>query len=179
MTRKLGDPPKISRLGKSNTINSGRQKPFTFMPCHVQCTDFTNIVSFHANNNHKKWVLVLQIFYLTYILYVMYIINYNMKYYWLYIINFVSFSTIHEVLMETILGWFVTLSSSLEKSLMLWKIEGRRRGHQRMRWLGGITVYRHKLGQISGDDEGQRDLACCHPWGRKELDTTRCLNKIK
>jgi len=29
---------------------------------------------------------------------------------------------------------------SLEKSLMLGKIEGRRRrGHQRMRWLGGIT----------------------------------------
>ena len=65
--------------------------------------------------------------------------------------------------MESILGWFVTPSSSLEKSLMLRKIEGRRRGHQRMRWLGGITVYRHKLGQISRDDEGQRDLACCHP----------------
>ena len=30
--------------------------------------------------------------------------------------------------------------NSLEKSLMLGKIEGRRRrGHQRMRWLGGIT----------------------------------------
>ena len=28
---------------------------------------------------------------------------------------------------------------SLEKSLMLGKIEGRRRGHQRMRWLDGIT----------------------------------------
>ena len=29
---------------------------------------------------------------------------------------------------------------SLEKSLMLWKIEGRRRrGHQRMKWLDGIT----------------------------------------
>ena len=28
---------------------------------------------------------------------------------------------------------------SLEKSLMLAKIEGRRRGHQRMRWLNGIT----------------------------------------
>ena len=27
----------------------------------------------------------------------------------------------------------------LEKSLMLGKIEGRRRGHQRMRWLDGIT----------------------------------------
>ena len=31
-------------------------------------------------------------------------------------------------------------SDSLEKSLMLGKIEGRRRrGHQRMRWLDGIT----------------------------------------
>ena len=29
---------------------------------------------------------------------------------------------------------------SLEKSLMLGKIEGRRRGHQRMRWLDGITA---------------------------------------
>ena len=30
--------------------------------------------------------------------------------------------------------------NSLEKSLMLGKIKGRRRrGHQRMRWLGGIT----------------------------------------
>ena len=31
-------------------------------------------------------------------------------------------------------------SNSLEKTLMLGKIEGRRsRGHQRMRWLDGIT----------------------------------------
>ena len=30
-------------------------------------------------------------------------------------------------------------ASSLDKSLMLGKIEGRRRGCQRMRWLGGIT----------------------------------------
>ena len=28
---------------------------------------------------------------------------------------------------------------SFEKTLMLWKIEGRRRGKQRMRWLDGIT----------------------------------------
>ena len=28
---------------------------------------------------------------------------------------------------------------SLEKSLVLGKIESRRRGHQRMRWLDGIT----------------------------------------
>ena len=44
--------------------------------------------------------------------------------------------------------WWVTLqyfghlmrrSDSLEKTLMLGKIEGRRRGQQRMRWLDGIT----------------------------------------
>ena len=30
-------------------------------------------------------------------------------------------------------------ADSLEKTLMLGKIEGKRRGHQMMRWLGGIT----------------------------------------
>ena len=33
----------------------------------------------------------------------------------------------------------VRTADSLEKSLMLRKIEGRRRGCQRMRWLDGIT----------------------------------------
>ena len=30
-------------------------------------------------------------------------------------------------------------ADSLEKTLMLGKIDGRRRGHQKMRWLDGIT----------------------------------------
>ena len=30
----------------------------------------------------------------------------------------------------------------------------------------------HKLEQTSGDGEGQRGLACCSPWGLKELDMT-------
>ena len=30
-------------------------------------------------------------------------------------------------------------ADSFEKTLMLGKTEGRRRGHQRMRWLDGIT----------------------------------------
>ena len=30
-------------------------------------------------------------------------------------------------------------TDSLEKNLMLGKIEGRRRGRQRMRWLDGVT----------------------------------------
>ena len=36
-------------------------------------------------------------------------------------------------------GYLMQTADSLEKSLMLGKIEGRRRGLQRMRWLDGIT----------------------------------------
>ena len=34
-------------------------------------------------------------------------------------------------------------------------------------WLTG-----HEFDQAPGDGEGQGSLACCSPWGRKELDTT-------
>ena len=37
------------------------------------------------------------------------------------------------------IGHLMQRTYSLEKTLMLGKIEGRRRGWQRMRWLGGIT----------------------------------------
>ena len=36
-------------------------------------------------------------------------------------------------------GHLIQRADSLEKTLMLGKIEGRRRGQQRMRWLDGIT----------------------------------------
>ena len=36
-------------------------------------------------------------------------------------------------------GHMMQKTNSLEKTLMLGKIEGRRRGRQRMRWLDGIT----------------------------------------
>ena len=35
--------------------------------------------------------------------------------------------------------YLIQRANSLEKTLMLGKIEGRRRGRQRMRWLDGIT----------------------------------------
>ena len=64
-------------------------------------------------------------------------------------------------------------ADSLENTLMLGKIEGRRRrGQQRMRWWDGITLNGHEFGQTLGDGEGQGSLACCSPWGHKESDTT-------
>ena len=50
---------------------------------------------------------------------------------------------------------------------MLGKIEGkRRRGWQRMRWLGSITD-RHEFEQTLGDGAGQGALVCFGPWGRR------------
>ena len=35
---------------------------------------------------------------------------------------------------------------------------------------------KHEFEQASGVDDGQASLACCSPWGHKELDTTEQLN---
>ena len=35
---------------------------------------------------------------------------------------------------------------------------------------------RHEFEQTSEDSEGQGSLACCSPWGVKELDLTELLN---
>ena len=55
---------------------------------------------------------------------------------------------------------------------MLGKIEGRRRGHQRMSGWMAFWCNGHELEQTSGGGEGQRGLMCCSPWGSKELDMT-------
>ena len=34
----------------------------------------------------------------------------------------------------------------------------------------------HEFEQAPGFDDGQESLACCSPWGQKELDTTEWLN---
>ena len=62
----------------------------------------------------------------------------------------------------------------MEKTLLLGMIEGRRRrGWQRMRWLGWHHWFNgHELGQTPGDGEGQGSLTCCSPWGCEELDMT-------
>ena len=54
------------------------------------------------------------------------------------------------------------------KTLKLRKIEGRRRGHQRIRWLDGITdAVDLSLSRVLGDGEGHGILACCSPWGHR------------
>ena len=42
----------------------------------------------------------------------------------------------------------------------------------RMIWLGSITDSEREFDQTLEDSEGQGSLACCSPWGCKELDTT-------
>ena len=65
-------------------------------------------------------------------------------------------------------GRLMQRTDSLEKTLMLGKTEGGRRGWQRMRWLDGISN--------SIDMSLSKLLVCCSPWGGKESDTTEQLN---
>ena len=71
-----------------------------------------------------------------------------------------------------VLGLLMWRADSLEKTLMLEKIEGRRRGRQDKmvgwhHWLNG-----HEFEQTLGDSEGQGGLLYCSPLGQKESDMT-------
>ena len=74
-------------------------------------------------------------------------------------------------------GHLMQRADSFEKTLMLGKIEGRRRrGQQRMRWLDGITdLMDVSLGKhqelVMDREDGVLWSWCC-----KDLDTTEQLN---
>ena len=87
-------------------------------------------------------------------------------------------------------GYLMWRVDSFEKTLMLGKIEGRRRrGWQRMRWLDGITdLMDMGLGGLLELVMDKEALACCGSWGCKvrhdwvtELNWTNTMlkNKLK
>ena len=74
-------------------------------------------------------------------------------------------------------GHLMRRTDSLEKTLILGKIEGgRRRGRQDEMVEWHQRLYGHEFEQALGVGDGQGSLACCSPWGCKESDTTEQLN---
>ena len=70
-------------------------------------------------------------------------------------------------------GHLMRRADSLEKTLMLGKIEGRRRtGRQKMKWLDWISDSMDMSLSKLRDSEGQGSLACYRPRRWKESDRT-------
>ena len=77
-------------------------------------------------------------------------------------------------------GHMMRRIDSLEKTLMLGKIEGGGAGDVRG-WDGWMAsrLNGHEFEQVLGDGEVQGTLACNSPWDHKEQDMTEWLNNNK
>ena len=73
------------------------------------------------------------------------------------------------------LGHLMQKTDSLEKTLILGKMEGKRRRGWRIKWLDSIWLNGHESEQILGDSEGQRSLECCSP-GLSDWTTTKYID---
>ena len=75
-------------------------------------------------------------------------------------------------------GHLIQRADLSEKTLMLGKIEGRRRGgtteDEMVGWHHQLNG--HEFGSTPGAGGGQGGLACCGSWGCKESDMTERLN---
>ena len=74
-------------------------------------------------------------------------------------------------------GHLMRRADSLEKTLMLGKIEGRRRGGQQGEMVGWHHWFNgHEFEWTPGVGDGQGGLVCYGSWGCKESDMTERLN---
>ena len=74
-------------------------------------------------------------------------------------------------------GHLMQRADSLEKTLMLGKIEGRRRRGQQDEMVGWLhRLNEHDFEQAPGDGEGQGGLLRCSRQGHKELGMTERPN---
>ena len=69
-------------------------------------------------------------------------------------------------------GHLMRRNSSLEKTLMLGKVEGkRRRGITEDEMVGWYhQLYGHEFEYALGFGDGQGTLACCSPWGSQRVE---------
>ena len=69
-------------------------------------------------------------------------------------------------------GHLMQRADSLEKTLVLGKIEGRKGVTENEMAGRHYRLNGHEFEETPGDGKGQGSMVCCSPWGLKESDMT-------
>ena len=78
-----------------------------------------------------------------------------------------------------VLGHMMQRADSLEKTLILGKIEGCRRGMTKAEMVGWHDQLNgQEIEQALGDGEGQGSLVCCRPWGHSQTQLNNWTKTI-